>query len=432
MESIIDLYLNFGNSEYLGESVSKTTHMIQAAFSAQQNNEPDFLVLACLLHDIGHFLDEDNMNGLGVIEHGKVGAEFLRKLGMDEKVCILVESHVIAKRYLVSKNVDYYQKLSSPSKKTLEYQGGIMTEEEISIFEKNPDIDNILKVRLYDDIGKKIGADIPNLDSFYNLIIKYLPKLKIPNLNILQKHIADNGYLLVKNFFNEKDKNKIIKFREELEKLPEEKGKWMIYYEDDNLNIKSRIENFVNYNKNIKAFLYSKIIPFLNQICQNDMILFKDKINWKLANGNGFGAHQDHPAWDDFNVSRFYSVALFCNNSTKDNGCLEVAKGLNNIGIIQKVGCIPDEIVKNYQWDILETTPNDILIFDSFIPHKSGKNNTSKSRSIMYFTFNKIEEGNLYDEYFKKKRQFFPPPNERENKNILINNNKYNLANPLK
>ena len=51
-----------------------------------------------------------------------------------------------------------------------------MTEEEISIFEKNPDIDNILKVRLYDDIGKKIGADIPNLDSFYNLIIKYFIK----------------------------------------------------------------------------------------------------------------------------------------------------------------------------------------------------------------------------------------------------------------
>ena len=100
MNSIIDLYKKFGDTEYLGECVSKTTHMIQAAHSAEKNNEPDFLVLACLLHDIGHFLDEDNMNGLGVIEHGKVGADFLRKLGMNERVCCLVENHVKTKKYL--------------------------------------------------------------------------------------------------------------------------------------------------------------------------------------------------------------------------------------------------------------------------------------------------------------------------------------------
>ena len=50
--------------------------MIQAAYLAEKNNEPDYLVLACLLHVIGHFLEEDNMNGLGVIEHGKVGGDF--------------------------------------------------------------------------------------------------------------------------------------------------------------------------------------------------------------------------------------------------------------------------------------------------------------------------------------------------------------------
>ena len=32
--------------------------------------------------DIGHFLYDDNMNGLGVIEHGKVAGDYLRKLNI--------------------------------------------------------------------------------------------------------------------------------------------------------------------------------------------------------------------------------------------------------------------------------------------------------------------------------------------------------------
>ena len=61
------------------------------------------------------------MNGLGVIEHGKIAGNYLRKLGMNEKICILVENHVKAKKYLVSKNEQYYDKLSDASKKTLEF-----------------------------------------------------------------------------------------------------------------------------------------------------------------------------------------------------------------------------------------------------------------------------------------------------------------------
>ena len=114
------------------------------------------------------------MNGLGVIEHGKIGADYLRQLNMSECVCVLVENHVMAKKYLVSKNDDYYQKLSSASKQTLEYQGGRMTASEMEEMEKHPNFNNILQVRHYDDIGKQVGMDIPTIDSFIPLINKYL------------------------------------------------------------------------------------------------------------------------------------------------------------------------------------------------------------------------------------------------------------------
>lgn len=431
MEEIINLYERFGNSEYLGESVSKTTHMIQAATAAKNSNEPDFLILACLLHDIGHFLDIDDMGGLGVIEHGMVGANFLRKLGMNERVCKLVENHVRAKKYLVSKKEDYYNKLSEASKKTLEFQGGKMSESEMILFEQEYDFENSLKVRHYDDIGKQIGMDIPELESFFLLIKKYLEDRH--DINYYNKMLVNDGFLLLKNFFSEDEKIQIIKFREQLEQLPEKKGKWMTYFEEKNNNRKkSRIENFYNYNENIKKFIDSKINPFLNKICKSEMVLFKEKINWKLSKADGFKAHQDHPAWDDFNISRFYSAAIFCNDCVKENGCLEVVRGKNNLGPFQKEGCIPPEIENSFNWEYLETSPYDLLIFDSYMPHRSGKNNSLNSRSIMYFTFNKLEEGYFYSEYIEKKRKYFPPHIERDEKIVSIENNKYNLGNPLK
>lgn len=429
MNKIINLYKQFGNSEYLGECVSKTTHMIQAATAANNNNELDYLVLACLLHDIGHFLDVDNMNGLGVIEHGKLGADFLRNLGMDYKVCSLVENHVKAKKYLVSKYDDYYNKLSDASKQTLEYQGGKMTQNEMEIFEAEPNFELSLKVRKYDDIGKDIGMNIPSLNSYYDLIYKYLN----PSIKKYKNDLQQNGFLLLKNYFNPEEISQIISFKKQLEDLREEKGKWMIYYEEKNEeNLKSRIENFTNYHPNIKTFLDENIMPLLNNICEDKMTLFKDKINWKLPNGNGFKPHQDHPAWDDFNVSRFYSVALFGNPSTIQNGCLEISSGKNNIGVLNSdSNCIKPEIEKTLDWKYLETSSADLLIFDSFIPHKSGKNNTNASRSIFYFTYNKLKEGDHYNEYVKQKRLHFPPPNERDSSNIKTTNNKYNFGNPF-
>jgi len=77
-------------------------------------------------------------------------------------------------KYLVSKDKDYYDKLSDASKQTLEYQGGKMSIDEMKEFETHPEFNNILKVRYYDDIGKQMGIDIPRLESFYNLIEKYL------------------------------------------------------------------------------------------------------------------------------------------------------------------------------------------------------------------------------------------------------------------
>tara|TARA_B100000401_G_C52383485_1_gene520710 strand:- start:48 stop:617 length:570 start_codon:yes stop_codon:yes gene_type:complete len=171
---ILSLYKKQGNTKYFGEEVTKTEHMIQCAVAAYKNGEPDYIVLACLLHDIGHFLAKDNMDGLGVSNHGIIASEYLMKLGMNSRICYLVEKHIDAKRYLVTIDRRNYDKLSDASKKTLEFQGGRMDEEELIRMEYDDEFLNILKIRNYDDIGKEKYKDLPDIDLYIPLIKKYL------------------------------------------------------------------------------------------------------------------------------------------------------------------------------------------------------------------------------------------------------------------
>ena len=172
--AIIALYRTRGSANYYGEKVSKTDHMVQTALSARRAGETDQVVLACLLHDIGHLLEEDDMGGLGVCAHGQVGAQYLRGLGMDEGVCALVANHAEAKRYLVSTQREYYNTLSAASKKTLEYQGGCMSKTERAAFERLACFAGALRVRHHDDVGKKEGVPAVGVERFSGLIRRFL------------------------------------------------------------------------------------------------------------------------------------------------------------------------------------------------------------------------------------------------------------------
>ena len=174
LSEIIDLYNTHGNKNYYGEKVSKTEHMIQCAVTAEMAGEQDHLVLACLLHDIGHFLGKDDTNGYGVADHGMVGYRYLKSMGIDEKVCHLVRKHTDAKRYLVTIDDTKYRQLSEASKRTLDYQGGKMTEEELLRMERDPRLSDILKVRVYDDLSKKENVKLPKIEAFIPLINKFL------------------------------------------------------------------------------------------------------------------------------------------------------------------------------------------------------------------------------------------------------------------
>ena len=86
----------------------------------------------------------------------------------------MVESHVIAKRYLVSGDPLYYEGLSVASKKTLEFQGGKLSADEFGEFEARPDFNNYILLRKCDDLGKSANMDEESWEVVKSMISKHL------------------------------------------------------------------------------------------------------------------------------------------------------------------------------------------------------------------------------------------------------------------
>ncbi|WP_315820167.1 HD domain-containing protein [Paraflavitalea speifideaquila] len=175
---IIGLYQHHGGAEYAGEKVTQLEHMVQAAQLAEQQGHEEEVILAAFLHDIGHICvsaeGDNEMDGYGIKDHEEVGGAFLAEKGFSKRLIRLVEAHVEAKRYLTWKSPAYYEQLSEASKKTLEYQGGRMNDEEALAFEQYPLFNLIINMRLWDEEAKIEGQSVPDLEKYHGMIVRHL------------------------------------------------------------------------------------------------------------------------------------------------------------------------------------------------------------------------------------------------------------------
>jgi len=162
---VFGLYERHGTADYIGEPVSQIEHMSQAAQWAMAEGFDDEVVLAAFFHDIGHLCGQGgaNMGGYGVVSHERLGADYLRRAGFSERMARLVEYHVQAKRYLTFSQPDYYARLSEASRRTLAYQGGVMSAEEALAFEQDPLCAVSLRLRHWDELAKETGVPVLDL-----------------------------------------------------------------------------------------------------------------------------------------------------------------------------------------------------------------------------------------------------------------------------
>jgi 2-amino-1-hydroxyethylphosphonate dioxygenase (glycine-forming) len=167
---IFALYALHGGEDYIGEPVSQLEHMYQMAQLAEEAGYDDEVILAAFFHDIGHLVATTG----SYTSHETIGAEYLRRKGFSEKLISLVESHVVAKRYLTYKYPEYLRQLSGASQKTLFIQGGMMTEEEAIAFESDPLFDLKVQFRKWDDEAKITGKSVSGWEKLKAKVIRHL------------------------------------------------------------------------------------------------------------------------------------------------------------------------------------------------------------------------------------------------------------------
>ena len=168
VNEIFSLFEKYGHEQYFGEPVTQLQHACQAAEFAYTEGYDDEVIIAALLHDIGHLCveatEQTAMADLGIKDHELEGAHYLRQKGFSEKICQLIGTHVAAKRYLTATDPAYYNNLSEASKKTLEYQGGVMSHDEAIAFEKDPSFNESIRMRQWDEKAKEINASLVDLE----------------------------------------------------------------------------------------------------------------------------------------------------------------------------------------------------------------------------------------------------------------------------
>ena len=162
----IHLLRERGDRPY-GEEITQVEHALQAAWLAQQAGASDALVVAALLHDVGHLVEPDDGPAPSVDhQHEEISAKVLARW-FGPEVTEPVRLHVMAKRYLTR---DPSRPLSDASRHSLGLQGGPLDDEEARAFLRLRHAQDSLQLREWDDQAKVVGLKTPPLERWLEVV----------------------------------------------------------------------------------------------------------------------------------------------------------------------------------------------------------------------------------------------------------------------
>ena len=168
LQDIDTLFARRGHEQYAGEPVTQLEHALQTAALAEAHGADDELVTACLLHDLGHLLqdlgDSPTLRGVDDV-HQHAALPFLRGL-FGDRVLGCIRLHVDAKRCLCATVPGYEAALSADSRRSLTLQGGVFGAAQAAAFMARPGAADAMKLRQWDDLAKVEGGATPSLGHF--------------------------------------------------------------------------------------------------------------------------------------------------------------------------------------------------------------------------------------------------------------------------
>jgi phosphonate degradation associated HDIG domain protein len=172
LDELAERFASHGAEPY-GESVSQAEHALQCATLAERAGCADSLVIAALLHDIGHLYEDPATIERRDLRHEEFGAHLLRDL-LPEAVWQPVRLHVAAKRYLCAVDPSYQASLSPASRHSLSLQGGAFEESAAQAFLTAPYAQDAITLRRLEYLSKDPAMRTPELPYFFPLLERLL------------------------------------------------------------------------------------------------------------------------------------------------------------------------------------------------------------------------------------------------------------------
>ncbi len=232
-----------------------------------------------------------------------------------------------------------------------------------------------------------------------------------------------DGYLLVPGFLDADGTAELRRWTHEIETAPEMTGRHWVYREDSltrpDTRVVQRIENFCPFHDGFDRLVrHGALSRWTAALMGGPVVLFKDKINFKMPGAPGFKAHQDQQAgWTRY-APIFVTALVTVDPATIENGCLEMVPGRHREGLLGEEWNPLDEDTLSLHPVV--TQPGDVIFFDSFAPHGSKPNFTDNPRRLLYLTYNLAAAGDHRSRYYAEKHASFPPDVERDGSKAYV------------
>ena len=231
---------------------------------------------------------------------------------------------------------------------------------------------------------------------------------RFPSLTASHKaDFARDGWLVLRGALDADTLHKLGVWTEQVDAWAHEGGHGLHHFEQTDSGPRiARSEDVIPHHPGLRGFICEgAILQWVGELLDEPAVLYKEKINHKHPGGAGFAPHQDAPAYRF--VDHHISVMVPLDPAMPESGGLSFAPGHGRGRLPDERGRIEPEVAERLDWRALEAGPGDVILFDSFAPHRSGTNTSDRPRRAWYLTYNAASKGDWRDRYYADKQAEF-------------------------
>lgn len=218
---------------------------------------------------------------------------------------------------------------------------------------------------------------------------------------------ARDGWLVLRGALSADQVAQVTAWVEQVDAWARVDGPGMHHFEQTSQGpALARSEDWVPHHPALARFVCDDaVIRWVGELLGEPAVLYKEKINHKHPGGAGFAPHQDAPAYRF--VDHHISVMVPVDPATQRSGGLSFARGFEQGRMPETRGRLDDSVVAALAWQPVDAQPGDVVLFDSYAPHRSGTNHSDRARRTLYLTYNAASAGDLRERYYADKRAEF-------------------------